>query len=244
MGHALRPDRTSPMNLPKGPGVFASQHLLEAIDEGIISAGDFLVPPENVQPASLDLRLDEVAYRIQCSFLAGTERVDQKMKDLIIDEIQIHKEGAVLETHRPYLIPLKERVSLPKGVRAWANPKSSTGRLDVFTRVITDGGSKFDDIREGYDGRLYLEVVPLSFPIRVRENLTLNQLRLSIGNPTLDDRRIRAAYRDAPILFGKNGEAISERELPLSNGLFLSLDLEGDRRRRIGYQARGAAPPP
>jgi dCTP deaminase len=230
------------MTLPEGEGVLASQHLLEAIDEGTITAGNYTIPQENIQPASLDLRLGETGYRIQCSFLPGEQLIEQKLKDLVIDEFSLHNEGVVLEPLRPYLIPLKERLELPETISARANPKSSTGRLDVFTRVITDGSYKFDDIAAGYVGGLYLEVVPLSFPIRVREDLALNQLRLSVGRPTMSDDEIRAVHRETPILFTKEGRVVPEEELPLSDGLFLSLDLQGDRSRQVGYRARDTAP--
>ena len=130
----------------------------------------------------------------------------------------------------------------PEHVRGRANPKSSTGRLDIFTRVITDGGYNFDDIPPGYEGRLYLEVVPLSFPVRVKEDLALNQLRLTVGNPRLTDNQIRETHRRSPLLFDKRGRAIPPKDLALSDGLFLSLDLEGDETRHVGYRPRGDAP--
>ena len=230
------------LNLPPGEdGVLPSQHLAAAIDAGVISAGPFTVPRENIQPASLDLRLGEVAYRIRCSFLPGRHPVERRVKDYVIDELDLHREGAVLETNRPYLIPLKERLALPAGVRGKANPKSSTGRLDVFTRVITDGSYRFDEIAAGYVGNLYLEVVPLSFAIRVREDLALNQLRLSVGRPELDDDALRAFHRRQPLLFTA-GEPVPDAELAVHDGLFLSLDLRGDRSGRVGYRARDNAP--
>ena len=122
-------------------GVLPSQHLLAAVDSGVIDANPFTVPRQNIQPASLDLRLGEVAYRIRCSFLPGPPDGRTGVKDYVIDELDLHREGVVLETNRPYLIPLKERLALPANVRGKANPKSSTGRLDVFTRVITDGAT-------------------------------------------------------------------------------------------------------
>jgi dCTP deaminase len=122
-----------------------------------------------------------------------------------------------------------------------ANPKSSTGRLDVFTRVITDGSHRFDEIAPGYEGRLYLEVVPLSFPIRVRENLTLNQLRFSIGRPELSDSEIRQENAREPFLF-EHGQPVPSEKLALSDGLFLSLDLRSDGTRPVGYRARDSAP--
>ncbi len=162
-------------------GVLPNQLLSDAIEAGHIDAGEYRIPAENIQPASVDLRLGEFAWRIRCSFLPDTNTVDRKVKDLIVDEIDLRKEGAVLDTNRPYLIPLIESLSLPAHVRGKANPKSSTGRLDVFTRVVTDHSYRFDEIAPGYEGPLYLEVVPLSFAIRVRHGLALNQLRLMIG---------------------------------------------------------------
>ena len=228
--------------LPPGKeGVLPSQFLEAAIDAGVISAGGFTIPRENVQPASLDLRLGEVAYRIRCSFLPGRHAVADRVKDYVIDELDLHREGAVLETNRPYLIPLKERLALPPNVRGKANPKSSTGRLDVFTRVITDGSHRFDEVAEGYTGNLYLEVVPLSFAIRVREDLSLNQLRLSVGRPELSDADLRDFHEHQPLLF-RHGEPVPGAELAVDDGLFLSLDLRGDRSGRVGYRARDNAP--
>ena len=231
-----------PAILPPGKeGVLPSQYLAAAIDAGLISAGAFTIPRENIQPASLDLRLGEVAYRIRCSFLPGRHSVEQRVKDYVIDELDLHREGAVLETNRPYLIPLKERLTLPANVAGKANPKSSTGRLDVFTRVITDHSDRFDEVAEGYSGNLYLEVVPLSFAIRVREDLSLNQLRLSVGRPELSDEELRDFHRRQPLLF-RRGEPVADDALAVDDGLFLSLDLQGDRSGRVGYRARDNAP--
>ncbi len=229
------------LNLPSGEGVLPAQHLHQAIDAGVLDAGPFKIPTENVQPASLDLRLGEVAYRIRCSFLPDRHSVEQKMKDYILGELDLHKEGVLLETNRPYLIPLKERLNLPPGVRAKANPKSSTGRADVFTRVITDESYRFDEIADGYSGQLYLEVVPLSFAIRVREDLTLNQLRLSVGRAELNDDEVRAAHRESPLLF-RDSQPVPADELALANGMFLGLDLRGGPGGRVGYRARDNAP--
>jgi dCTP deaminase len=230
------------LKLPEGcEGVLPSQHLKRAVDAGVVDAGNFKVPAANIQPGSLDLRLGEVAYRIRCSFLPGGQTVEQKVKELVIDELNLHRDGAVLETNRPYLIPLKERLSLPGNVRGKANPKSSTGRADVFTRVITDYSHRFDEIAPGYEGQLYLEVVPLSFAIRVGEDLCLNQLRLSVGRTTLTDDEIRAFHRDQPLLF-KNDRPVASQRLALADGMFLSLDLRGDASRRVGYWARDTAP--
>ncbi len=231
------------LNLPPGKeGVFSRELLVDAIANGVIGAGSFKIPDTNVQPASLDLRLGEIAYRIRCSFLPGPQSVERKLRDYVIDELDLHKEGAVLETNRPYLVLLKEQLNLPPGVRAKANPKSSTGRIDVFTRVVTDEGHRFDEIAEGYQGPLYLEVVPLSFTVRVREDLTLNQLRLSIGRTTLTDDEVRDFHSEEHPLLFEDGKPVPARELALSDGMFLGLDLKGDTTARVGYRARENAP--
>jgi dCTP deaminase len=230
------------IKLPKGAsGVLPRRFILEAIASGVIAADD-PVPVSNAQPASLDLRLGEVAYRMRCSFLPGADTVERKLKDHVIDELDLRGDGAVLETNRPYLVALKERLALPKEVRAKANPKSSTGRVDVFTRVITDHGYRFDEVAAGYHGPLYLEVVPLSFAILVKEGLSLNQLRLSVGKTQLSDEEIAQFHRDTHHLLLKGGVPVPDGQLALADGLFLSLDLRGDHDGRVGYQARENAP--
>ncbi|WP_019876689.1 2'-deoxycytidine 5'-triphosphate deaminase [Sporichthya polymorpha] len=229
------------LQLPTGEGVLPDQFLRAAIAEGVIDAGRFTIPATNIQPASLDLRLGEVAYRIRCSFLPHRDTVEHGLKDLIVDELDLRREGVVLETGRPYLIPLKEALSLPPGIRGKANPKSSTGRADVFTRVITDGSDRFDEIAPGYSGQLYLEVVPLSFPIRVREDLTLNQLRLAVGRAELSDAELQEYHGIEPILFA-DGAPVPAEQLVLGNGMFLGLDLRANNVGRVGYRARPNAP--
>ncbi|GAB3837764.1 2'-deoxycytidine 5'-triphosphate deaminase [Kribbella italica] len=223
-------------------GVLPNQHLEKAIADGIISAPGGDIPAANIQPASLDLRLGDVAHRIQCSFLPGTHTVDDRLRELGKYELDLTGEdGAVLEVGLPYVIPLMERLQLPHGMRARANPKSSTGRADVFTRVITDRGPRFDDIQAGYAGRLYLEVVPLSFPIRVRRGLTLNQLRLSVGDAALSDADIKREHAESPLL-SVAGKPVNPKNLQLSSGLFLGLNLRGPKGRGVGWRARSSAP--
>jgi len=230
------------LSLPaSSEGVLPGQLLERAIVAGYIDAGRFKIPEANIQPASLDLRLGERALRIRCSFLPGADSVERKLKDYILDEIDLRGDGAMLEARCPYLIELKERLDLPAGLRGKANPKSSTGRIDVFTRVITDHSDRFDEIAAGYSGPLYLEVVPLSFAVRVREDLTLNQLRLAMGRPWLTDDEVREAHRAEPMLF-RGSEPVPVDELVLSDGLFLGLDLHGDATGRVGYSTRDSAP--
>lgn len=224
-------------------GVLPNHYLEKAISSEVISAPpDDEIPVGNIQPASLDLRLGEVAHRIQCSFLPGPHRVKERLEELSKYTVDLTgDEGAVLEVGLPYVIPLLERLRLPQRMRARANPKSSTGRADVFTRVITDHGARFDDIKAGYAGPLYLEVVPLSFPIRVHRGLTLNQLRLSVGDSKLTDAEIREEHAGGPLL-SVGGKPVTRRDLQLSSGLFLGLNLRGSKARGVGWRARGSAP--
>lgn len=208
----------------------------------MVDSGEFRIPPANIQPASIDLRLGEVAYRIRCSFLPDTRPVDLKLKEFVVDELDLRREGAVLETNRPYLIPLIEELNLPGELHGKTNPKSSTGRLDVFTRVITDESYRFDEIRPGYRGRLYLEVVPLSFTVRVRQGLPLNQLRLSIGRSRLSDDDIRKLHQEQVLLY-RGDRPVADKDLATSDGLFLGLDLRGDAAGRVGYRAKDFTPP-
>lgn len=218
-------------------GILPAQWLAKAVESKIIRSGNLYRIPENaIQPASMDLHLSEKAYRLRCSFLPNAQTVDDKLRDYGMDDLDL-RDGAILERNRPYLIPLIEELELPDSLRAKANPRSSTGRLDIFTRVITDRGTKFDEIAAGYQGRLYLEVVSRSFTIRVKTGLSLNQLRLVFGRPRCSDDELRASHSSVPLLF-RGDEPVMLSQLALSEGLFLSLDLRGDAQRRVGYRAK------
>ncbi len=227
---------------PEARGVLPSQLLEKAVVLGMADAGDYKIPSSSIQPASIDLRLGEVAYRIRSSFLPDNRPVEVKLKEFLVDELDLRRDGAVLETDRPYLIPLIEQLELPPDIGGKANPKSSTGRLDVFTRVITDQSFRFDEIRSGYHGRLYLEVVPLSFTVRVKEGLSLNQLRLSIGGSRLTDEEIHRLHLEEPLLY-RGERPVPSSDLATAGGLFLSLDLRGDTTGRVGYRAKDFTPP-
>src|SRR6266700_8071060 len=148
-GRSMNESGRAALGLPReAQGVLPSQFLQKAVDLGILDAGEFKIPSSSIQPASVDLRLGEVAYRIRCSFLPDNRPVEVKLKEFIVDELDLREDGAVLETNRPYLIPLLEELELPPDIRGRANPKSSTGRLDVFTRGITDQSFRFDEIRQ------------------------------------------------------------------------------------------------
>jgi len=220
-----------------GAGVLPSQALGEAIDAEWISSGDYRIRPEAIQPASIDLRLGDFAWALRCSFLPDVDSaVEEKIEGLAFQKIDL-RDGAVLERDRPYLVPLLEQLALPDDVRAKANPKSSTGRLDVFTRVLTDRHHRFDEIRAGYHGNLYLEVVPRSFAIQVKSGLSLNQLRLARGDVRLSDEAIRNLQGELPLLY-LDSQPLAESELALADGLFLSVDLSGPGDRIVGYRAK------
>jgi dCTP deaminase len=223
--------------VPGTGGVLPAQRLREAIQHEWMTAGPWRIPAESVQPASVDLRLGEHAWALRCSFLPDSDStVEQKSQDLAFERIDL-RDGATLERDRPYLIPLIEELRLPDAVRAKANPKSSTGRLDVFTRVLTDRNHRFDEIAPGYHGKLYLEVVPRTFAIRVKTGLALNQVRLMSTDARLSDQELLALHRESPLLY-LNSEPLQESELSLADGLFVSLDVSGSAEAIVGYRAK------
>src|SRR5687768_8836989 len=147
-----------------------------------------------IQPASLDLRLGAMAYRVRASFLPGPDAtVAERIDELKLHEVDL-SDGAVLETNCVYIVPLLESLALPPEIIAAANPKSSTGRLDVFTRVIADGTRRFDMIGAGYHGPLYAEISPKTFPVLLREGSRLSQIRFRRGHALLDAERLRALH--------------------------------------------------
>lgn len=209
-------------------GVLPSQSLRDMIAGGAITAFPAIIEAQ-IQPASLDLRLGTVAYRVRASFLAGQGR---KVADRIA-EFEMHRvdlsQGAVLEKGCVYLIPLMESLALPNGITAVANAKSSTGRLDLLTRTITDGGTEFDRIPEGYTGPLYAEVCPRSFSVLVRPGMRLNQIRFRQGQAVLDDAALSALHAKDPLV---SGEAV------ISEGLGFSVDLRPEAGDLVGYRAK------
>ncbi len=212
-----------------------SQDIEVALRKEWIHSPTYTIPKQNVQPASLDLSLGDVAYRLRCSFLPEERRVEDRLKILEMDHVDI-RDGGILEAGRPYLIPLSEELALPDWIQAKTNPKSSTGRVDVFTRVITDHSHRFDEIAPGYSGRLWLEIVSRTFAIKVQRGLSLNQLRLRTGDARCRDLEIREAHAASPMLFDDAGPVPTE-EVTLSDGLFLSISLDTSR-GHIGYKAK------
>ncbi|MGI9424621.1 MAG: 2'-deoxycytidine 5'-triphosphate deaminase, partial [Hyphomicrobiaceae bacterium] len=176
---------------------------------------------KQLQPASLDLRLGTVAYRIRASFLpARHSAVQERIESLSLHKIEL-THGAVLETGCVYIVPLMETLALPEHVSAATNPKSSTGRLDVFTRVIADGVNAFDFVPNGYRGPLFAEICPQTFPIIVRSGSTLSQIRFRIGQPAESDESLRELHRNHTLIAGGSAADIQ-------NGIALSVDLSGD----------------
>jgi len=218
-------------------GVLPAQLLRDAVAREWMVAGEWRIPPQAVQPASVDLRLGDHAWALRCSFLPDSaSTVEQKIEGLAFERIDL-RDGATLERDRPYLVPLIEELRLPHEIRAKANPKSSTGRLDVFTRVLTDRSHRFDEIAAGYHGKLYLEIVPRTFAIRVRTGLALNQVRLMSADARLSDEELFALHARSPLLY-LNAQPVPESELSLADGLFLSLDVSGSAEAIVGYRAK------
>jgi dCTP deaminase len=215
-----------------------SQMIVKAISNGWIYSQAGEIADESIQPASLDLRLGEVAYRLRCSFLPDKKPVEAKLERYAMGEVDLRDGGGILEQNRPYLVPLVECLALPKGVRAKANPKSSTGRLDIFTRVITDRSYRFDEVPEGYHGGLYLEIVPRTFTIKVAPGLALNQLRLMVGDGSLSDTELRRLHQQMPLLF-RNGRPLEPEKVAVGGGLFLGLHLGQARGGSlVGFRAK------
>ena len=213
------------------------QRLRGAIEAGWVAAAAPGIEAGQLQPASLDLRLGDTAYRIRSSFLPGQESVAEKLAYLTMYELPLTP-AAILERGHVYLIPLLEELALPAHVYAKANPKSSTGRLDVFTRVITDANQRFDDIRPGYRGRLYLEIFPRSFTIKVRHGLSLNQLRLFSGAGALDDDDLLRLHQAEPLLYGNDDRPLPPGGVHVDGGLFMGVETAGRDGDIIGYKAR------
>lgn len=221
----------------EGQGVLPSQWIADAASRGIIEAADALAPGQ-IQPNSLDLRLDRVAYRVQCSYLPGPEGMARKLDRFKWYEVPLEPSGTMLERNQIYLFPLQERLDLPAHIAARANPKSTTGRLDVFSRLVTEHGTAFDEVPAGYRGPLYLEVVPRSFAIRVRRGDCLAQIRFQIGDPRLGDAETAALLDRQPIVLDDRARPLGSRHLRIHHGIFLSVRMQGRRGEVMGYRSR------
>ncbi|WP_416898486.1 MAG: 2'-deoxycytidine 5'-triphosphate deaminase [Minwuia sp.] len=220
-------------------GILPSQALRRAVTDGMIRA-DGGVPDEIIQPSSIDLRLGRRAWRVRTSFLPGKGvRVADKLARLTMHELDL-AEAAVLERGCVYIVELQERLDLPRDMWAKANPKSSTGRLDVFTRLVTDGCESFETVEAGYDGPLYLEIAPRTFSVKAKAGLRLNQLRLWRGRPGTSDSLHRELHQRESLV---DPASLEGNEPTIRDGLWVSVDLSGDAYGGlIGYRARRHAP--
>ncbi len=225
MASPARADGTGP-----APGIVPAHVIHHFVEDGVISTAAPL-DADQIQPASLDLRLGEHAYRVRASFLPGRQNtVADRIDDLALHRIDL-TDGAVLETGCVYIVPLLEALHLPPGIAATANPKSSTGRLDVFTRVIADHAQAFDTIDEGYQGPLYAEISPRTFSILVRTGSRLSQVRFRSGEVQRDDGLITALHQAEPL--------ITEGTVDIDNGLALTVDLQGTASDQpVGFRAK------
>jgi len=222
------PDMAEPLY---STGILPSQEIRKLIHNHEIEATQEITK-EQVQPASIDLRLGATAYRVRASFLPGAEsKVSDKIAALGMHEVDISN-GAVLEKGCVYIVSLMESLKLRKRTSAIANPKSSTGRLDVFTRLITDHAVSFDLVKEAYKGPLYAEISPRAFSIVVRQGMRLNQLRLRRGNPAASDKAMRRLHEEVRLVDVEPGQE------NISKGVAITVDLRGGDSGMVGYKAR------
>src|SRR5271170_2711662 len=225
---------TVPFTLqPDAHGILPDRMIAAMADAGLILPAYPFVESQ-IQPASLDLRLGDIAYRVRASFLPGPgATVAERIDELKLHEIDL-TDGAVLETNCVYIVPLLESLALPDHIAAAANPKSSTGRLDVFTRVIADETRGFDRIEAGYHGPLYAEISPKTFPILVREGSRLSQIRFRHGEAALDGESLRALHARERL--------VDRAEAVMGEGVAVSVDLSGEgmtnSERIVGYRAK------
>ncbi len=231
-----------PERVPTGEGILPSQEIFNFVQTGKICSSPEILE-DQIQPSSIDLRLSNEAYRVRASFLPGRSTTllnKAKANRMLVDTIDLSN-GALFEPNNIYIVPLMETLDLPSNVYGIANPKSSTGRLDIFTRLITEFGDEFDRVRTGYSGgKLYIEVIPQTFPIIVRSGMRLNQLRFGRGRRSVvGEERLKQLYQSAFLINPdeESGQATIDR------GLRLTVDLQGNGDGIVGYQAKKGAPP-
>ncbi|MDC1133855.1 2'-deoxycytidine 5'-triphosphate deaminase [Alphaproteobacteria bacterium] len=217
----------------KSSGILSSQEILDLIKNNIINS-DQEIDKDIIQPASIDLRLGQKAWRVPASFLPGKgNKVSTRLKGLAMHEFSL-VDGAVLECGCVYIVKLLENVSLTSDLIGLANPKSSTGRLDLFTRLIVDEAQEFDEVPAGYEGPLYIEISPRTFSVIVRTGSRLNQLRLRRGNLHTSDKEMEILQAHVGLVRNKDNSDLPDK---IKNGVPLSLDLSGEN-GLIGFKAR------
>jgi dCTP deaminase len=231
------PEQPAEQAQARTTGILPSQDISNLIARGNIIASP-TIHPDHIQPASLDLRLGDMAHRVRASFLPGpNSTVEAKIKDLRMTRVDLT--GApVFEKDCVYIIPLVEELNLPENISGKANPKSTTGRLDIFTRLITDYGTEFDRVPPGYKGKLYAEVVSRTFTVAMRAGMRLSQLRFVQGNPRSSDSTIRGLDREEPLVYDED----SPSKARVERGLRITINLEGAEGEIIAYKAKRYAP--
>ena len=234
-----RPDGNDEEPEMRTRGIVPSQDIRQMVESRQIHA----TPPieeAHIQPASLDLRLGDIAHRVRASFLPGpNQTVESRIKELRMTRVDLTS-AAVFEKDCVYIVPLLEEVNLPADIYGKANPKSTTGRLDIFTRLITDYGVEFDRVPAGYKGKLYAEVVSRTFTVAIRAGMRLSQLRFVRGNPDTRDSAIKKLDQEENLVYM---DEVSPVKAQLDRGLRITLNLEGaEPNEVIAYQARRNAP--
>ena len=214
-------------------GILPVQELSACFEKGFISSETELAKGQ-IQPASLDLRLGKRAWRIQASFLPGiSQTVQDKIEKFSMYALDL-SDGAVLETGCVYIVELQERLALPPSLSGMANPKSSTGRLDVFTRLITDEAIEFEAVAAGYNGPLYAEISPRTFSVKVRQGSRLSQLRLRRGQESLDDAALTQLQQTHNIV-----QFDDHTQISIQDGIGLSVNLTPQTDTElVGWRAR------
>jgi len=237
----LFPEMEKTLRETRQTGVFPSQKIAEFIESGRVRASSPITDIQ-IQPASLDLRLGSVAFRVRASFLPGkSSTVEEKVREYGMTEIDLMP-GAVFEKYCTYIVPLQEELLLPDDISGKANPKSTTGRLDLFTRLITDYGTGFEQVGEGYKGKLYVEVMPRTFSVRLQTGMRLNQLRFVRGTPLplREQFTLGKLHGQEPLAYAGNDQPADSE---FHGGLPISLDLGGTISSPIvGYKAKSHAP--
>ena len=225
-------------------GILPSQEITKLIACGNVTASP-AINPDHIQPASLDLRLGDMAHRVRASFLPGpNSTVEAKIKELRMTRVDLT--GApVLEKDCVYIVPLIEELNLPENISGKANPKSTTGRLDIFTRLITDYGTEFDRVPPGYKGKLYAEVVSRTFTVAIRAGMRLSQLRFVQGNPVSGDKTIRELDHEESLVYldEDSPSQPSPSKARTNRGLRITVNLEAaEPHEIIAYKAKRYAP--
>jgi len=218
-------------------GILPSQAIRSLVENKRITSS-FSIDDSQIQPASIDLRLGREAYQVRASFLPGKSTISKKIHDLLIQKLDLTG-SAVLEPGSVFIVPLLESLNLPADVYGKANPKSTTGRLDIFTRLITEPGQEFELVSRGYSGPLYLEIVSRTFPIIVRSGMKLNQLRFMRGKSDVSDSMLTKLAETERLVYEDDENPL---EPEIERGLSVSVDLQGTG-NIVAYKAKNHAPP-